>query len=925
MKKLLFIVVPTLFVLMFAGAVWWRYGRSQDPSAVAQQLIDKGDLPAAQIALRNIVRTSPQNIPAHYRLGLVDLRMGDPIAAEKELRFARDAGFDPRTINPLLAQSYMAQGRYRDLLRDFSPQGLPPEEATPLLVMRALAQLSINDVAAAQTSAADAERLAPGSVDAQLVGARVALARRDITTATQKVDRALQLNPRSTDALVLKGQLLNLNGDRTRALQAFDSAIALNPKLVTARLERANVLLVSGDDKRAKQDIDAALKLEPRSGMALYLQGALLTKTNDYAAADAALTKLGGLIGRFPRGFYFQAIDKYNLGEGEQAAEAASHYLARNPTDPDAIKLFAKIELAARRSAPAIEVLNKAADAGTADSEMLDLLGRAYILAGKPELAMQSLQRAAALAPDNADILMRLAAVRMTLGDPVHASGDLEHALKLAPSQPGAGAALVVASLSAGNLDRAASALAALRHAEGDSESVGNLQALLQMAQLDLPGARKTLEDVIKRFPAAIQPRINLARVLVLLDQSAEAQRVLAEALQHDPTNATALGNMVTLLLAADQLPKAISLVEAAHAGAPKNDDITVGLVNLYIRTNAAQKALTVLADALKAHPDDLTLLDARARAQASLGQSAAARDSFRDIIALNPSDVAARRVLSDLLAGSGDYAGAKTVIADGLKVLPGNDALLQSYVAIVLRAQGLDAALAAADQLAADPANLPAARLLRGDVYMSAGKFTEAATAYSALLANGGSTAVALRLVGALDAAGRSDQAAGVLRDWLSGHPDDLQAADALASLDIAARRFYDAEAHLQLILAQQPDNADALNNLAWVYQQRGDPRALGLAQKAYLIRPTPQAADTLGWILTAHGANPAGLTLLRQAAAQLRSDPTVQYHLALALKEAGDTKEAIATLRPALQSLAEFEDRPAAESLLQQLTATK
>ena len=35
------------------------------------------------------------------------------------------------------------ESRWRDLLRDFSPQGLPPEEATPLLVMRALAQLKL--------------------------------------------------------------------------------------------------------------------------------------------------------------------------------------------------------------------------------------------------------------------------------------------------------------------------------------------------------------------------------------------------------------------------------------------------------------------------------------------------------------------------------------------------------------------------------------------------------------------------------------------------------------------------------------------------------------------------------------------------------------------------------------------------------------
>jgi cellulose synthase operon protein C len=449
---------------------------------------------------------------------------------------------------------------------------------------------------------------------------------------------------------------------------------------------------------------------------------------------------------------------------------------------------------------------------------------------------------------------------------------------------------------------------------------------MIKLAQLDPDGARTTLTDVITRYPNAVNARINLARVLVLQDKTADAQRLLTEALQHDPTNVTTLGNMVTLLLADNQLPKAVTMLEAAHAAAPKNTDVTIGLSNLYIRANQANKALALLNEALKDQPASTALLSAKARTEISLGMSAEARNTFREIVAQNPADIATRRLLSDLLVGSGDNNGAKTLLTDGLKALPGNGELLQAYVALVLRTQGLDAALAAADQLAQDPTNQLNGRMLRGDVYLADGKFAEAASFYAAQLKTGGATPLVLRLVSALNASGRTEQSSQVLRDWLGGHPNDIQAADALASLDIVARRFYDAEAHLQVVLAQQPDNADALNNLAWVYQQRGDQRAQAVAQKAYLIRPTPQTADTLGWILTdRNGGNAAGLTLLRQAAAQLRSDPTVQYHLAVALKAAGHRDEAIATLQPVVQGLTEFDDRPAAQSLLQSLVASK
>ena len=45
-------------------------------------------------------------------------------------------------------------------------------------------------------------------------------------------------------------------------------------------------------------------------------------------------------------------------------------------------------------------------------------------------------------------------------------------------------------------------------------------------------------------------------------------------------------------------------------------------------------------------------------------------------------------------------------------------------------------------------------------------------------------------------------------------------------------------------------------MNNLAWVYQQQGnDAKAQALARQAYVLSPSPQTADTLGWILTTSG----------------------------------------------------------------------
>ena len=200
--------------------------------------------------------------------------------------------------------------------------------------------------------------------------------------------------------------------------------------------------------------------------------------------ADADLNKISGILTRFPRGFFFYAIAKYNLGQAEQASDAANKFLAKNPRDPDAIKLFCRIELAARRPGAVIKILLEAQKAGTVDSDMLELLGRAYILSGRPQLGLETMERAAALSPKNADILARLASLRLSLGDASRASEEFEKAYELAPDKTAAAEQLVLASISAAELDRAAVALTRLIKAKGESEMTGNLGALLR-AKMD--------------------------------------------------------------------------------------------------------------------------------------------------------------------------------------------------------------------------------------------------------------------------------------------------------------------------------------------------------------------------------------------------------------------------------------------------------
>ncbi len=925
MKKLLILVMVLMLLGAGAGAAWWKFVYKSDNFATARALIEKGDLRAAQIDLRNAVRDDPTNAEAHFRLGVVQMRLGDPVAAEKELRLARDNGFDPRGVTPLLAQTYMAQGKFKELLRDFAVAGQPPEIAVAILVTRGLAMMQMDNMDGAASAFAEAERLGPQAVDPPLAAARVLIAKRDYSGAEAKVDRALTINGKAPDALVLKAQLANLKGDRTKALTALDAAIEVAPNSSSARLERANILVATGQDAKAKADVDFVLNNEPRSAGAVYLQAVLAARARDFPAADAALTKIGGVMSRFPRGYYFQAIVKFNLGQAEQAVEAAGKYVARNPGDPDGVKLMARIDLAVQRPEHAIQMLEAPAEAGTADADMLDLLGRAYAQSGRSQQALTTFQKAAAMAPDNADILNRLASARLGLGDAAGAAKDLEHSLELAPKQASTGEALVVASLAGGDVDKAAAALAKLDQSKVNAEVFGILTGMVRMAQLDVDAAVTAFRSVLKERPDSVPARLNLAKIAMLRNQVVDSERLLNEILTQLPANEQALSALVSLYVLDGRLPRAVVALQAARAAAPTNIGVMLGLVDLHIRLRDGDKALAIIDEAMKGQAQNQALTAAKVRALVSVGKNADAEAELRNLLKADPANEPARRTLADLLGTQKSFDTARAVLREGLSLAPGSPRMIEALIALEVAATGPERTLQLLDELAKDARNRPALRAMKGNVLMSANKFADAAAAYAAEYKIDPSGDLAARAAQAWGAAGRPDVGRPMLVEWLATHPDDMSPLQVLVTLDIGAKKYDDAERSLKQVLDVQPNNVPALNNLAWIYQQKGDTTAQSLAHKAYLLSPTPQVADTLGWILATQGKPDVALMLLRQASAQLTTDGTVQFHYAFALNAVGKKDEAVSVLRPIVLGKAEFDEKPAAKRMFDELSVPK
>jgi putative PEP-CTERM system TPR-repeat lipoprotein len=912
-------------VLLFAAAVAGIPTLAGAASYLdeAQRLLAKGQLRAAEIELKNAVRSDPSNMTAHYRLALVQLQLGEAAAAEHEASIARAGRYDPEKVVPLLAEAYLMQGKYRQLLQNFPADAGTAAERSRILIARGYAQLAQQHAAEAKTSFERAQHLAPNSPQPLLAEAKLLIARHQLAEAGTLLDRALRLDPKSQEAQLAKAQLLRLQGERQQALALLDEALTQSPGFLPARLERAQILLSEGRDRAAKTDIDAVLNAQPRNGGGIYLDAVLAANRKDFTKANADLQKIAGVLAAIPSGYYLQAFVQFNLHQLDQAADAARRFTARNPDNLAGHKLLGQIELSLGQPEQTINALAKFASAGKADAGALDLLGRAYTALGKSPEALAAFDKAVKRAPKNAALRAQLGATQLRTGDVAGGVKDLQESLNLAPSVPAA-EMLVMTDLAASQWQEAIAVAEKLQKAEPKSPAAGNLLGLIKLARFDLDGARAQFADLAKQYPDYLPARLNLAQALALQGKVNAAEDVLEQILKQQPANAVALTRLVNILLSNGKIDAAIADAKRAHSAAPGNVGITAGLINLYLRVGRKSQALALAQQESGENTlANFPLIAARAQVEFAAGLKRDGLRTYGRLIEIAPTRIDLRRHYAAALLATGDVAKARQVIDQAMKLAPTDPQLVADRLAIEQKTAGLHAALTMAEEFQKKAPKLPTAPALIGDTYMAARQYGEAAEAYAKAFAKAPSALLALRLARAKAAAGNKDATASVLRGWLATHPHDPTVSEVLVGYDIAARRYHRAKAELEAVLAKRPRDVIALNNLAWLYQRTGDPRARVMAERAYLLSPgLPQTADTLGWILVQQGQAANAIGLLIRAGAEQKSDPAIRYHLAVALNDLGDRAAAVKILKELVKTAAVFDDKPAAQKLLVKLS---
>jgi putative PEP-CTERM system TPR-repeat lipoprotein len=892
----------------------------------AQKQLDQGNYRAAMSDVKTALESEPENVKARLLLAEVSLQIGDRESAEKELERALAAGATAEQASAVRYELLLSEGRADDLAALLEKDTFTPPARRQLLTAKL--QSAAGKADEAERTLRSALEQAPGDADIQLDLAKLAAARGDMQPAMALPDRIAQSGAAYSRALLLRASIKMTQGHFGEAREDLVKAQSAGGRNVLRVPEKLNLATYLTETDLALQDIEGATKslalLDQWAGQAAttrYLHARIALLNNDPAAA---ITECQKALRADPKHIQAQLLlAGTHLGQGslEQAEEALTRLLATQDNIA-ARKLLAQVYLARGQPDRAQDTLRAASDGAEADPQVDWLMGAALLQSGgSSQEALERLERSVAGLPDSAERRIELAAAYISARMPAKAVETLNAIPANSPVAPRAKTLLVLATATG------KSSAEARREIDGLVAKNPNDAALLAAAGSyyaagsDVEKARGLLSRSVELEPKAVSARLSLTRLLLRVNDAPAAETQLKEVLLIEPSNQTARIALSELAWSRGDKDQSRKWLEEAISVEPAAVDARLRLAQIAFVDGNATRGRDLVNQATMVGRDRKTALNGAAKVLARAGLTDEALVKFQEAAAagLAEAELNAARLQMDL--NKPDQA--RKALEAALARRPDWREAEQLLIRVEARSGRVERAIALA-RAQSGRASAAAIKETEGDIYALANKPAQAVSAYEEAQRQTPSGALAIKLFNVRRAAGVAAPEAS-MSQWLQQAPNDVQVRRMLVLVYQANGKREEAIAQYERLMEQGAGDPVMLNNFAWLLHEKGDARAVELAQRAYTAAPgIAEIADTYGWILVEKGKTGEGMKVLQEALAKAPNNPDVQYHLAAAYAKTGERTKAAQLVRESLRAKGAFTSRAAAEGLLRSLSAS-
>jgi putative PEP-CTERM system TPR-repeat lipoprotein len=751
-----------------------------------------------------------------------------------------------------------------------------------------------------------------------LGAAEIAHAKGNTALANQLIEETLKIDPNNLQALLAKAESLRHHDDKT-ALGIADRIIVLDKKGVAGKIERILLLADMNQSAEAMKELNAILAKTPNMPIANYYKAVFLSNEHQVRAAWLIAENL-------PREFVQAdaavAISVASIASANGNLEAAGATLAElltnHPENSMArLRLGAvrieqgSYEVGAQILAPLIE---------DKDPQALALMAQASMKQGRYGDTLDYLERANAAGPGSDLLKKDLALAEVNFGKSQQGIDDLQKLEQKEPERVEFAGPLIGALIKANRFKDAQAVLDRFSAAAANSPFVGFYRAQIQLANGDTVGAIASYDASLKVDPKFMPSLFYRAKAEGVIGKRQDAIKDIDRVLAQDPTNALALVQKATYQAQSGDDTGAMNSLRLAIAKAPTNPLPRLALANLQMALKKYDDAGVTVAAWMQVLPNDADALTRQGEIQLAKGQKREAVGTFGALTDRFPKSGSAQLLLAQAQAASGDQASAIATAKRAQLLVPDSEPIREAVVVQEVKLGDADDAIQAAKDFQSSHPGTDS-DLLVTDTYFQLRRLNDAKATLQQSLSRSPDQRVLIRLAQVEALLGDYSSAMTLVNGALQKKPTDLDLRRVHASLLLQSGNAQAARGEYEAVLREAPNDAQTLNDLAWIIQDTDINRAIALATRAVQSNPTSgEVIDTLGWLMYRHGDAKGALGALTRAHGDSSSNGEISYHLAVVLNATGKRAEAKALLEAALATDHSFGDTPTARKLVTQ-----
>ncbi|WP_390593333.1 tetratricopeptide repeat protein [Simiduia litorea] len=837
-------------------------------SAVVYQ--KQGQLRAAMLEARNVIQLTPESPRGYGVLADIYNQIG---AFGLTIKLLEGKSLTSPALDTYLAQAYLASKKYRSalsLLESPANTTFPTDLALERKQLLGETYLYLKekekfDALLNGLAADDAGR----NVYLYLLSA-ADLSAEKVDKAQAQLNELVGRDPQAFDALTLLGDIAIYKND-------LDASEAFYTKAL-GTLTNTDVFLA--DRTFVLRRLIEVLSRQGRSAEAFAYQK-LLSDANpgSYAAQQK----------------FSDAMELYIDGDLDAASRLLKELREQYPQDKNSATLLGVVSQKQGDNELAAELFDEYLDAETVTPSVIQAAAIAKLNTQKADEAVQMLEAAVESQPDNAGILATYGLALVELNrDSNEASMMLERSLAIDSSQHRLRLALARSYMERGKQEQA---LAQLKKAYTDQPqdflvqqsyfrtlaALGQKDVLKQeidgfnKQNADSPKgiffagwhdlSEKKYAESIKAFERVItsqNPEVSglayagLAQAYEASGNLVKATQAWADVIKHNPASLRAYGQWLTSLKKRGQVDRAIEQLAA------------MALPEGHWQPDYVKARITLDQGDL---PQALLL-----------AQGALTKQPEQPIIQAFTAELYQQQAFD--FYKNADQANAKRALMKALELQPENVTYVANLIKIEMDGGNNEEAQKILDSFGSAKSDLNSRHYLQGKIYERSGDLVAALVSYRASWEQAPSDLTGDAIFNAL----RNDKARPTasidfLEDWVRAMPRSTKPLLYKAMAAQASGDKANAEKLYSSALDLAPDIPAALNNLAWLYFENGDQRALPTAKRAYDLAPTSAPImDTYGWLLVQSGDVKTGHAILVRASAQAPSNTEISEHLAAA-----------------------------------------